>query len=232
MPAIDLAFLAALFAIYLFDCAVLVQRGQVVLSRTGRRWRLATGTRHYLIKGRPIVFLNPLTPCAATLRSSPILEPSPAGSLRPSAVVRGLRRLPALALVQWVLVLAVLPVTLVRYPGWPLVIALLLAYCNVVSMLLILFRRYRRLGVARSPLVSLAFNALVCLPLSINLLRRAGLALPAAGGADRYLRLLPRSTRPGARRALLGQLEEALQDADEDTPRFAELTVLQRALTK
>jgi len=232
VPAIDVAFLGALAGIYLFDCVVLVQRGQAVLARPGGRWRLATGSRHYLIKGRPIVFLNPFTPCAATLKTFPILElPSP-GSLRPSAIVRGLRGLPALALAQWALVFVVLPVTLVRFPGWPLVITLLAAYGNAVAMVGLLLSRYRQLGAARAPLASLAFNALVCLPLSINLLRRAGLALPVDGGADRYLRLVPEPARPAARAALLGQLEEALQDADEDSPRSVALTALRRGLVK
>jgi hypothetical protein len=99
-------------------------------------------------------------------------------------------------------------------------------------MVLVVLRRNRRLGAARRPLASLAFNALVCLPLSINVPRRAGLALPAAGGAERYLRLVPEAARPGARSALAGQLEEALQDADEGTPRFAALTALRRTLTR
>jgi hypothetical protein len=230
--AIDLAFIAALAGIYLFDCIVLVQRGQAALARWGGRWRVSMGTRHYLISGRPIVFLNPLTPCAATLKSRPLLEPFSPESLRPSAIVRALRGPSALAALQWTVVLVLLPVAVVRLPGWPLVAILVLAYCNAVAMVLMLFRRYRRLGVARRALGSIAFNAIVCLPFSINLPRRAGLALPLAGGADRYLRLVPESARPAARNALVGQLEEALQDADEDTPRFAALTVLRGALAK
>jgi len=230
--AIDLAFIAALAGIYLFDCVVLVQRGQAVLARWGGRWRVSTGTRHYLISGRPIVFLNPLMPCAATLKSRPLLESPSPGTLRPSVIVRAMRGLPTLAALQWGLVLVLVPVAVVRFPGWPLLAILVLAYCNAVAMVLTLFRRYRRLGLARRALGSIAFNAIVCLPFSINLPRRAGLALPVAGGADRYLRLVPESARPAARDALVGQLEEALQDADEDTPRFAALTVLRGALTK
>ncbi|HTO46142.1 MAG TPA: hypothetical protein VML91_00685 [Burkholderiales bacterium] len=232
MLAVDFAFIAAIAAIYLFDCVVLVQRGQAVLARWGGRWRVSTGTRHYLISGRPIVFLNPLTPGVATLKSRPLLEPPPPGALRPAAVVRALRGLPTLAALQWTLVLVLVPVAVVRFPGWPLLAVLILAYCNAVAMVLVLLRRCRRLGVPRRALGSIAFNALVCLPFSINLPRRAGLALPVAGGADRYLRLVPSVARSGARSALVGQLEEALQDTDEDTPRFAELTVLRGALAK
>jgi hypothetical protein len=230
--AVDLAFVVALVGLYLVDCVVLVQRGQAVLERPGRRWRLATGTRHYLIRGCPVVVLNPFAPWATALKSRPLFEPPSPEALRPSAVVRALRASAALAALQWTLVLVLLPLALVRHPGWPLLVLLVAAYGNAVAMAWMLFRSYRRLGVARGRLWPLAFNALVCLPLSINVPRRAGLAVPIADGADRWLRLLPGAARPGARSALRGQLEEALQDADEGSPRSAALTVLLRTLAR
>lgn len=220
----DAAFAAAVLALYAADSIVLVERGQAVLERRRSGWRMALGTRHYLVRGRPLVVLDPFAPAVPALRTAPLLGERGRG-LAPPRAAAGLRWAGALAAAQFLLVIVAIPLSMLRFPGWPLVIAIALAYANALAIAALLAMRFRALGVPLAALRGAAFNAAVCLPLSVNLLRRACLALPIGVDARRAVRLVRPADRDAARRALLVQLDEAMQDAEEGT---AQLDALRR----
>ena len=230
MISTELAVLLLGGGLYLLDCVVLLGRGQGLLERATRGWRLRFGSSHFLIRGSPVVLLNPLTPGALALRTLAPFEPRPAGARRPAAVARLLKPLRPLALVQFVLVFVLVPATLVRWPAWPFLVALSLAFLNVALMLATAARRFRRAGLARQPLWSIGFNSIVCLPLSVNLYRRTALAAGIDGDAARLLRLLPRAYRSDARAQLVLQLGEAVQDAEEGSEAHGKLKGLAERL--
>ena len=230
MLSIEAILLAMIVGLYLFDCIVLVARGQGILERTRARWRLSFGSKHYVIRGKPVALLTPLTPCLPAFKTLPLLQPSASRALKPSAAVRVLSPLRSLAALQLALVLIALPVSLFRPSGGPFLVALVLAYVNVLAMLGIAFSRYRRTGLPSKPLWSLAFNCIVCLPLSANLYRRASMTLPLASDAAQAVRLLPGVSRRGARSELLAQVAEALEEVEEEGLAFAALDSLRRDL--
>jgi hypothetical protein len=221
--------IAVAAALYLADCIVLLERGQAVLLARGRgRAGLQFGSVHYQMSGKAVALLNPLTPFFAAFRSAPLFA-APAGP-RAGKAAQALSPLGAAALIQLLLVFAALPYCLYRAPGWPFVIALALAYVNAIVLLVLITRRMGRLGVSRRPLWALGFGWLACLPLSVNAVRRAGLAFELAPDARKALRFLPHDARENARAALAAQIEESLQELEEGDAEHARLAQLKQRL--
>jgi len=230
MMSTELAVLLLVGGLYVMDCVVLLGRGQGLLERAGGGWRLRFGSRHFLIRGNPAVLLNPVTPGALALKTLPLFAPRASRLGRPSSIVRVLRPIRPLALVQFLLVFVLLPVAMLRFPGWPFLAALSLSFLNVALMLALAALRFRKAGLATRPLWSIGFNSIVCLPLSVNLYRSAALSVAIDGDAVRLLRLVPQPARRETQSRLVLQLREAAQDADEDSALCGKLESLLRRL--
>lgn len=222
--SVEAAVLAVAAAIYLFDCLVLLERGQGLWWRGG----MSFGSRHYEVRGKAVALLNPLTPFVPVLRTAPLFA-APAGP-RASALLRALAPLFAATALQFALVFIVLPLCLYRAPGWPFFAALLAAYLNAIALIGFLWWRFRRCGLATRPLVALGFAWLACLPLSVNAQRKAGLAFDAALDARRAIRALPPPARERARVDLAAQVAEAMQALEEGDDRHRRLAGLKAQL--
>ncbi len=216
--------IAVAVAIYLFDCVVLLERGQALWSRGV----LSFGSIHYQVRGKVVALLNPFAPFIPVLRTQPLFCAAPEVTL--SRALQSLRPMVAMSLLQFMLVFVVLPYCLYRAPGWPFLIALVLAYLNAIAMLGYFWWRFTKEGIPTRPLLALGFGWLVCLPLSVNCLRRAGLAFDIAVDARRAIRFLPERHRRGARAGLAAQAAEALQDLDEEDASRNRLFDLKRQL--
>lgn len=230
MVSVESALLGVLLGLYLIDCFILLEPGQAILERRRSGWRLVFGNRHYVVRGKPVAMLNPLMPWTVSFKTLRLFEKPSSAALKPSAGLRAMPPLQLSVLIQFIGVLVALPITLVYFPGWPLLAVLAMVYCNVLVMIAALYYRFGRIRLPKRPLLSLAFTCLVCLPLSVNLYRRAGLLLPLSGDASRFLRMLSTGSRSTARQELLRHVEEALLDADDSGPHFQALTSLQNAL--
>lgn len=217
--------IAVAAAIYLFDCVVLLDRGQALWSRA----TLSFGSNHYQIRGKVVALLNPLTPFVPAFRTLPLFSVS--SGPKSSIVVRAIAPLVFPALAQFVLVFGVLPWCLYRAPGWPFFISLVLAYLNALAMLGFIWWRFRGSGLGTRPLMALGFGWLACLPLSVNAMRKAGLAGNIALDASRVIRLLPASERHRARGDLAAQIAEAMHELDENDELHSRMLELHRQLT-
>lgn len=227
--------IAVAAALYLFDCVVLLERGQAVLetgwSPHSSRLGLAFGSKHYQIAGKTVALLNPLTPFFPVFRSLPLFSGPDPASVKLTAAFRSITPFAVLAFMQLILVFLTLPVCLYRAPGWPFLVALLLAYLNAIVMLALVWRQFGKAGIARRPLVALGFGWLACLPLSVNCLRSAGLSFQIAVDARRALRFLSENEWMRAREKLAAQVDEVLQELDEGDERHRRLAELRRQLT-
>ncbi len=217
--------IAVAAALYLLDCIVLLERGQALWSRG----RLSFGSRHYQIRGKAVAVLNPFTPFIPVFRTSTLF--SALSEVRLSGALKAVMPLAAPALLQFVLLFAALPYTLARAPGAPFFVSLALAYLNAFLMLAVLSWRFGRAGLARRPLVALGFGWLACLPLSVNALRKAGLAFEVAMDARRAIRTLDFDRKSDARLELAAQIAEAMQELDEGDVRQRRLADLHRQLS-
>ncbi|MFY9317371.1 MAG: hypothetical protein WAO95_17675 [Burkholderiales bacterium] len=220
--------IAVAAAIYLVDCVVLLERGQALWTRSA----LSFGSLHYQVRGRSVALLNPLTPFIPAFRTLPLFSASPGSSPEAARYLRALSPLAAPSLLQQLLVFVALPYCLYRLPGWPLLAALLLAYANAVLLLGLLWWRLRGARIGARPLVGLAFGALVCLPLSLNALRKAALAFDVAMDAREAIGRLPERDRERARGELAAQVAEAMQELDEGDEQRRRLADLHGELSR
>jgi hypothetical protein len=204
--------IAVAVAIYLADCIVLLERGQALWTKSA----LSFGSLHYQVRGRAVALLNPLAPFMPTFRTAPLF--APASGVDAPVALKALAPLSGLGLLQLVLVLVALPYCLYRAPGWPFFAALAFAYVNALLTLILIAWRFGRSGMPRRPLLALGFGWLACLPLSINSIRKAGLAFDIGSDARKQMETLSGDARERARAALGAQLQEAmveLEDGDE-----------------
>ena len=214
--------IAVAAAIYLADCVVLLERGQALWSRAG----LVFGSLHYQVRGRVVALLNPFTPFIQVFRTMPLFSADPGIQVSKAETLAA----PVLALCQLLLVFVALPWCLYRAPGWPFFAVLVLGYVNAVLMLAIIWWRFRRARIETRPLAALGFAWLACLPLSVNCLRKAGLAFDIAMDARDAIRLLPERAQERARGDLAAQIAEALQELEESDERHLRLAELGRQL--
>ena len=228
--------IAVASVLYLFDCVVLLERGQAVLEACRApffpRMALVFGSRHYQIGGKAVALLNPFTPFIPAFRTLPLFSGPDASNPGVSKVVRAVTPASALSFVQFLLIFVVLPYCLYRAPGWPFLIALVLAYVNALAMLGFIWWRFHRAGIGTRPLIGLGFGWLVCLPLSVNCLRKAGLALSIPVDAQRAIRYLPADDRQRARNDLAAQVAEAMHEVDEGDAQYRRLADLKRHLVQ
>jgi hypothetical protein len=219
----EAAVIAVAAAIYLLDCVVLLERGQALVQPG----KLSFGSRHYQISGRAVALLNPLTPFFFAFRSLPLFSSGKDG-VKVSKAAKAVAPLALLAALQFLLVFAALPYCLYRAPGWPFFIALVLAYLNAIGMLLLLVFRFRKNSIPARPLLGLGFGWIVCLPLSVNCLRSAGVSVPLGIDATRAIRFP--GDREKARVDLAAQVAEAMQEVEESDARHGRLADLARQL--
>lgn len=231
----EAAVIAVAAALHLFDCVVLLERGQAVLEARWApffpRMALAFGSLHYQIGGKAVALLNPFTPFIPVFRTLPLFSGPDAANAGVSKAVRAVTPASALSLLQFLLIFVALPYCLYRAPGWPFFSALVLAYLNAVAMLGFIWWRFSKAGIPTRPLVALGFAWLVCLPLSVNTLRKAGFACNIAPDARRAIRFLPESERQGARDDLAAQIAEAMHEVDEGDELYRRLVELKRQLS-
>jgi hypothetical protein len=230
----EAAVVALAAALYLFDCVVLLERGQALLEAKWAplfpRMGLAFGSRHYQIRGKAVALLNPFIPFIPVVRTLPLFCAPDASNAGVSRAVRAVASASALSLLQFLLIFAALPYCLYRAPGWPFFITLVLAGLNAIAMLGLIWWRFRSAGLATRPLIALGFAWLVCLPLSVNAARKAGLAFNVAADARRAIRFLPEGERRAARDDLAAQVAEALHEVDEGDEMYRRLSDLGRQL--
>ena len=218
-------------ALYLADCVVLLERGQAVLEVHWSSIWLGFGSKHYQIAGKSVVLLNPFTPFFPVFKSLPLFAVPENTSIKVSKALAATSPLAILAIAQFILVFVALPVCLYRAPGWPFFISLLLAYLNALAMLILVWWRFGTAGIARRPLVALGFAWLVCLPLSVNCLRAAGLSFRLGADPKRAMRHLTQNQQRRAREDLAAQIAEAMQETDESDDLHRRLAELKRQLS-
>lgn len=226
--------IAVAAALYLVDCVVLLERGQALLeapwSPLFPRMALFFGSMHYQLRGKAVALLNPFTPFIPVFRTLPLFSGPDALNARVSKAVRALSPASVPGLLQFLLIFVVLPYCLYRAPGWPFFASLVLAYLNAIAMLGLIWWRLRGAGIATRPLIGLGFAWLVCLPLSVNALRKAALAFKIAMDARQAIRLLPADEKPRARNDLAAQIAEAMDETDEGDEHHRRLAELRRQL--
>src|SRR5262245_46042423 len=98
----EAALVALAAAIYLFDCFVLLERGQALIEAGFARVAVSFGSRHYQIAGKSVALMNPFTPFLPAFRSLPLFSKN--SGIKLSSAVRVHAPLATLAALQFVLI--------------------------------------------------------------------------------------------------------------------------------
>ncbi len=223
----------AIIAMYLVDCVLLIERGQGIFALNGSSAQF--GTRNYVLGGRPIVVLNPLTPWRLAVKSRSILSDGSAHQIHMRHIA-ALQAIAILGSVQALLVLFVGPLSLHFMSWWFLMGAVIVAYLLTVAMGISLWASRHSLGLSTHAYFNIIMGALFCAPLSINMARKAALISTSKFEAMAIIcHHGPSENRDDARQALLGQLEEACLEAEDGSSRSDRvhglLTALQRRIS-
>jgi hypothetical protein len=240
----NLILLLIFFGFYLADCVVLLRPAQalahVAVSRQARgkaglgfgaRCRVALdfGFTVYPVRGRTLALLNPLTPFVAVFKTRPIDEasgdavaPRPL-SLRQMIAIRIRTARMSLALIaHGVLMFVILPVLLLSGETLRLLIGLAAAFLSAILILSVCYVDRRAARLSAAGFWTIAGQALLCLPTSLNAPRKLALLAPAVARTVDLLPAVPEAQRQAALSELRLTLERAAGDGSPGLAETAE----------
>lgn len=201
--------LAAVAALYLYDGALLLFHNEIVLEARRAGWRVYAGTSMEF-RSRHLFVPNPLCPQRPLMRLGWRVD-EPAQAVAPPP--RGRRVMLALSrLAPWTWLLlglffAGLPAALWFGTPWLLLGWLLLTYLTIGLMLGRVWRYRKALNLSGRAVLALAFDALLCAPFAINMVRKISLRQPAPA----RLRGVAATLSPAAHAALCRILRERIR---------------------
>jgi hypothetical protein len=169
------------------------------------------------VRGRYLAMLNPLTPFTAVFKTRPIDDggadtPAPL-SLRQMIAIRIRTARMSIALISHgVLMFVILPVLLLSGETMRLLIALAAAFLSAILILGVCYVDRRAARLSSAGFWTIAGQALLCLPTSLNAPRKLALLAPASA---RAVELLP-AMADEQRSAALGELRLTLERAVDD----------------
>ena len=125
-----------------------------------------------------------------------------------------------------------LPFVIFSRAGDLLILAVfLLIYVNVISIVMLLWIRRRRIEVTSRQFATLAFDLLICPPFAMNIIKRLALMTPVAEDfVVAARRLQYRADWCATRVELIARLDEEIGGEDEDSLRLVKLKVHRSAL--
>ncbi len=170
--------------------------------------------------------LNPLTPFIAVFKTRPIdqgsavLQPL---TLRQMTVIRIRTARMSVALVSHgVLMFVILPLLLLSGETARLLIALAAAFLSAILILAVCYVDRRAARLPMSGFWTIAGQALLCLPTSLNAPRKLALLAPGTMQAPEWLPSVPEAQRQAALGELRRTLERAAAEDSGDLARAAE----------
>jgi hypothetical protein len=220
----ELQLIALAALLWLSDSALLLYADEVVFSCRGRSgWRVSTGLRRFLIRGRQLCLLNPFAFYRPSVRLRWNIHAAEEDTQADTAWSSELHRFSVAApcsVTAFVGLFVLLPLGLFTPLGARAILpAVVLVYGCIAAALLVIRLRCRMPAFSKLQFAGFAFECLACPPFGISTVRRAALRTqvsePLTHAAVRLL-------SPGQRRLLgshcLGVLDEELQGLDDSAP--------------
>lgn len=219
----ELQLIALAALLWLSDSTLLLYADEVVFSCRGRGgWRVSTGLRWFLIRGRQLCVLNPLTFYRPSVRLHWNIYAAEEDIQADTAWSGELQKFSVAApcsVAAFVGLLVLLPLGLLTPFGARAILpAVVLVYGAIAAALLVIRLRCPVPAFSKLQFTGFAFECLACPPFGVNIVRRAALRTqvtePLAHAAVRLL-------SPRQRRLLgshcLGVLDEELQGLDDSS---------------
>lgn len=169
---------------YVVDSIVFLRVNEFVFLRSRNRWKYVWPSSNWTLLGRALYVPNPLRPDVAAFRVFWTDSALDGGSndevvARLLTAIRNLRYLIQLLLLIFALFIAAL---ISHHARIELLLILLgVFYFDIFLILLFIYLRSEILGVSTKSCVQLSFEAIVCPPLALNLLRKVTLNFEVSG---------------------------------------------------
>jgi hypothetical protein len=223
------ALLATFTGLYLYDSLLLFNSNDAALVRRGNgTWVAGFGSNRTTLKGKEPFVPNPLLPARPIYRLAWRIEGENLGDVtRWEHKADDLKRFVPLVWILFALAFVALPWVLVARAGDLFVLlAFLLIYAAVFSIILLLGFRRQSVGVSRKQVAWMAFDFLICPPFALNVIRRLSLLTPVSEDfVSAAERLLQPSDWRIARSELIARLDEEIDSEDEDSSRSIAMKV-------
>ena len=226
----ELQLIALAALLWLSDSALLLYADEVVFSCRGRGgWRVSTGLRSFLIRGRQLCLLNPFAFYRPSVRLHWNIYAADEDVHSDSAWSGELQRFSVAApcsVTAFVGLLVLLPLGLLTPLGTRAILpAVVLVYGSIAAALLVIRLRCRVPAFSKLQFAAFAFECLACPPFGVNIVRRAALRTQVS---ESLTHAAVRLLSPGQLQLLgshcLGVLDEELQGLEDSAPARHALT--------
>ena len=230
----EAALLLAAAGLYLYDSALLLYRDEGVVSTAGRtRWTVRFGSG-YQIRGRYLFIPSPLMPHRPIFRLVWKPETGVAADRRWTERRRLFAPLVPLVWGMLVSMFVLLPMSLFLRLGDPMLLAAIaLLYLNNLALLGWIALKRMSFGLSSRRFAALAFEALVCSPFALNLVRKISAEMAVDENlVDAARRLQKAQDWDASRRQIVARIDEELDFAEEESRRAAALRRLKDELVR
>ena len=220
--------------LYLYDSALLLYRDEGVASTAGRAgWTVRFGSG-IQIRGRYLFVPSPLMPHRPVFRL--VWKPEPAAAADRRWTERRTLFEPLMPLVLGMLVsiFVLVPAGLfLRLGDTMLLAAFAFLYLNILALLGWVALKRASFGLTGRRFAVLAFEALVCSPFALNIVRKISAEMPVEENlVDAARRLQKAHDWEVSRRQILARIDEELDFEDEQSRRASALNLLKAELAR
>jgi hypothetical protein len=163
---------------YLYDSAILLFSNQLVFIKSYGKWSVSFPSGRWRLMGKLLFFPNPFTPfnlvflAAWTTKDSA----SKSESKNVSKLLVAIPYLRISVMVLMFLLIIALPIVIFKLGiGTSSLVILSLIYLTIINMLCYAYIKKEDLGLSNKAFAELAFEALICPPFALNLIRNISL---------------------------------------------------------
>lgn len=226
----EVQLLAGACFFYLFDASLLLYGNELVFSVCRGHWTFAAGSDVHILRKRPYL-PNPLLPGMPIFRVCWGAGKSQhCGPETLAAFLRALRPLQWLQALFFCILWGGLGWVALGHTAFLLPL-ILLVYSNVLLLVVALVCLRSRLGLNGKMVAKLAFDAMACPPLALNLVRKITLAHQLAGDpVDFAKQAFSQPVFAGLIETLCQRLDAKLLALPEEDARRAEITAYRKKL--
>jgi hypothetical protein len=233
MPPSETLLVIGVVGFYLADSFILLYPNEVVFVERYGQWTWSCGSQRQMLRRNPYL-PNPLTPDALLFRAAWSSSPSgPKATNQESmhSLASTLTPLRHLVVILFVLLAVGLPLYLYLKLSHLSVILVLSIYGVSLTIASMLWRRRRALGLSPRMLAELAFEAVVCPPLALNVVRKITLRTSLIEDPIAFAQQTLRADRLVALlQAIQIWVNEELEFEDEGSARHQELKAFRARL--
>ncbi len=167
---------------YLYDSIMLLNINELLLTRSYKSWFYKFPELGFQLLRRYPLLLNPLTPHVAIFRTSWPNDIKPLNEDKFSKFIQSLELIQLVVNILLLLLLVYLPViSLVYGSGAKLLTLFLMIYLLIAVILVYVFNNKKELLLSNGDFISIAFEAFLCPPFALNMVRKISLNYPNIG---------------------------------------------------